>query len=114
MSNSARNLPPNDHATIQEFTNSTLEDHYVTFILYCNPTLPENLSTMELRRGFKSVPRTDGKSFETLAVFQLVSKLEKGEIPSWIALVKELGVEPPTQGGSGQKLQQYGVRLKVR
>ena len=113
---SVRSLPPNGPSVLKKLSNTTLEDHYVAFIFYCNPSLPSNLSTAELRRGFRSVPRTDGKSFETLTVFRLVGKLEKVEISTWIQLVTELGVEPPdlAKGGSGQKLQQYGVRLKVR
>lgn len=113
---SVRSLPPNSLSIVKKLTNSTLEDHYVAFILYCNPTLPSNLSTTELRKVFRSVPRTDGKSFETLTIFHLVSKLEKGEINTWNQLVTELGVEPPdiAKGGSSQKLQQYAVRLKVR
>jgi hypothetical protein len=105
-----RELPSRD------VTPENIEDAYVQFIFYCNPSLPTSLTTTELRRGFRSMPRTDGKSFETFALFELIKQYEKGEIGTWNALVMKLGVEPPdlSKNQSSQKLQQYAVRLKVR
>ena len=104
-----RTLPDRDVAP------SLFEDAYVQFIFYCNPTLSSDLATTELRRGFRSMPRADGKSFETHSLFELIRKLEKGEIGTWNNLVLQLGVEPPdaSKQQSSQKLQQYAVRLKV-
>ena len=99
----------------REVTPETLEDAYIQFIWYCNPVLAPTFSTRELRKGFLSVPRADGKIFETFNLFELVKKLESGEIGTWNYLVLELGVErpDPSKGQSNQKLGQYAVRLKV-
>ena len=109
MNESSRTLPD------KEVTAETIEDAYVQFIWYCNPTLASTYSTDELRRGFGSVPRADGKTFQTWTLFELVKRLERGEIATWNILVLELGVEKPdtSKGQSGQKLGQYAVRLKV-
>ena len=110
----ATNEPPRTLPD-KDITAETLEDAYVQFIWYCNPTLASTYSTDELRRGFASVPRADGKTFQTWALFELVRRLERGEIATWNILVVELGVEKPdtSKGQSGQKLGQYAVRLKV-
>ena len=99
----------------KEVMAETIEDAYVQFIWYCNPMLASTYSTDELRRGFGSVPRADGKTFQTWSLFELVKRLERGEIATWNVLVLELGVEKPdtSKGQSGQKLGQYAVRLKV-
>ena len=96
-------------------TADNFEDAYVQFIFYCNPSVPLLLPTAELRRGFKAVPRADGKFFETYTLFKLVQKLESGEISTWNSLVVELGVErpDPAKNQSTQKLGQYAVRCKV-
>ena len=94
---------------------STIDDAYVQFIMYCNPSVPLNTNTDELRKGFRSMPKTDGNCFDTYALFELIKKLEAKEIETWSALVIELGVEPPDPAKyqSSQKVQQFAVRMKV-
>jgi ARS binding protein 2 len=105
----SRSLP--DRSIAEE----TVEDAYVQFIFYCNPSLPASSDTTELRRGFQSMPRTDGRTFSAFTLFELIKKLEAREIETWGQLVLELGVKPPdvASGQSTQKVQQYAVRLKV-
>ncbi|KAL1959063.1 hypothetical protein VTO42DRAFT_3304 [Malbranchea cinnamomea] len=93
-------------------TDNNIDDAYVQFILYCNPGVPLTVDTGELRRAFRSIPRTDGKSFSIFALWLLVQKLYRGELKSWTHLIRELGVEPPSEGQSTQKLAQYVTRLK--
>lgn len=95
--------------------DSTIDDAYVQFILYCNPFISTTTDTTELRRGFRLMPKTDGRSFDTMALFNLIKKFEAGEIYTWSQLVVELGVEPPNvaKNQSTQKVQQFAVRLKV-
>ena len=104
-----RSLPSTD------IDNDSIDEAYVQFILYCNPSIPLVTDTTELKRGFRSMPKTDGKSFDTFALFLLIKKLEAKEIETWSQLVIELGVEPPdtTKNQSSQKVQQFAVRLKV-
>lgn len=104
-----RSLPSRD------VTDETIDDAYVAFILYCNPTVPLSVDSTELRRGFRAPPKSDGKSFETFKLFELIRKLERKEIKSWSQLALSLGVEPPNaeKKQSAQKVQQYAVRLKV-
>ncbi|KAK9374084.1 ARS binding protein 2-domain-containing protein [Lipomyces chichibuensis] len=90
---------------------ASIEDAFVQFILYCNPTLPQNLDTTELRRAFRNVPKSDGKAFEVNRLLALLRQFETGEIRTWTRLVTELGVER-TPEQSTQKIQQYAVRLK--
>lgn len=94
-----------------------MDDAYVQFILYCNPSIATDTDTTELRRGFRAPPKSDGKTFSPYTLFNLIAKLEdKADgIDNWTKLVLELGVEPPDQekGQSSQKVQQYAVRLKV-
>lgn len=99
----------------REVTDETLDDAYVAFILYCNPSVPLSVDTSELRRGLRSPPKSDGKSFSTYALFELIRKLENKELKSWSRLAILLGVEPPVpeKNQSTQKVQQYAVRLKV-
>ena len=93
----------------------TLEDAYVQFILYCNPSIFNGIDTSDLRKGFRVPPKSDGKSFESYTLFGLISRLEAKEIKTWTDLVVELGVELPdtSKSQSTQKVQQYAVRLKV-
>lgn len=97
------------------FDASTIDDTYVQFIMYCNPSIPLDTDTAELRKGFRSMPKTDGNCFDTYTLFGLIKKLEAKEIETWSALVIELGVEPPdpTKNQSTQKVQQFAVRMKV-
>lgn len=104
-----RNLPN------RSVTNESLDDAYVDFIMYCNPSLPLDTDTTELRRVFRAPPKSDGKTFSTFVLFELIRKLELKEIKTWAQLAIDLGVEPPSvgKGQSAQKVQQYAVRLKV-
>jgi hypothetical protein len=104
-----RELPSRD------LTDDTIDDAYVAFILYCNPNVPSSVDNAELRRAFRCPPRSDGKSFSVFTLFELIRKLDSGELKTWIQLATELGVEPPSieKKQSTQKVQQYAVRLKV-
>ncbi|MCJ1415391.1 hypothetical protein MMC32_001723 [Xylographa parallela] len=97
-----------------EIDNESVDEAYVQFIFYCNPSIPLTTDTTELKRGFRSMPKTDGNSFDTFALFLLIKKLEAKEIETWSQLVIELGVEPPdtAKNQSSQKVQQFAVRLK--
>lgn len=88
---------------------------YTQFILYCNPSIPDDVDTTELRKGFRAPPRSDNKSFDPFVLFGLISRLEAKEIKTWTDLVVEFGVErpDPDKNQSTQKVQQYAVRLKV-
>lgn len=92
-----------------------LDDAYVAFILYCNPTVPLTTDTSELRETFRSPPKSDGKTFSPFVLFELIQKLDNKDLKTWAQLAIELGVEPPDlgKGQSTQKIQQYAVRLKV-
>ena len=96
-----------------QINESSVEEAFVSFILYCNPSVNLEVSTTELRKGFRAPPRSDGKSFSTFNLFKLIKKLEEKELKTWTQLVIELGVEPPDLNQSTQKVQQYAVRLKV-
>ena len=104
-----RRLPPMD------VDSDSIEESYIQFMFYCNPFLAQSTDTSELRRGFRSMPKTDGKTFSTFTLFELIKKLETKEIETWSQLVVDMGVEPPdvTKNQSTQKVQQYAVRLKV-
>jgi hypothetical protein len=108
--NVPRNLPS------QDVTDEKFDDAYVSFIFYCNPAIPSDTDTQELRKAFRSAPKSDGKNFSTFTLFELIRKLELKEIKTWAQLAIDLGVEPPAieKGQSAQKVQQYAVRLKVR
>ena len=88
---------------------------YVAFVLYCNPGVPDDADSAELRRAFQTLPKSGGRAFDIFTLFTLVKKLERKELKTWAELTLALGVEPPdlTQGESAQKIQQYAVRLKV-
>jgi hypothetical protein len=98
-----------------DVSDDTFDDAYVAFIFYCNPAIPLDTDTLELRRSFRSPPKSDGKTFSTYTLFELIRKLEMKEIKTWAQLAIDLGVEPPAvdKGQSAQKVQQYAVRLKV-
>ena len=96
-------------------SEENIAPQYATFILYCNPTVPLDTDTTELKAIFLAPPKSDGKSFSTWTLFELIKKLEKKEIKTWAQLAIDLGVELPVleKGQSAQKVQQYAVRLKV-
>ncbi|EEQ90530.2 ARS binding protein Abp2 [Blastomyces dermatitidis ER-3] len=103
-----RSLPSPD------ITDTTIDDAYVSFILYCNRCVPPGTNTTELRKIFRMPPRSEGKSFCIFTLWQLIQKLDRKELKTWIQLAIELGVEPPSveKKQSTQKVQQYAVRLK--
>jgi hypothetical protein len=96
-------------------TDESLDNAFVSFILYCNPSVPHDTDTTELRKTFRSPPKSDNKTFSTFVLFELIRKLEEKEIKTWAQLAIDLGVEKPDfdKGQSSQKVQQYSVRLKV-
>ncbi|KAI2615165.1 ARS binding protein 2-domain-containing protein [Hypoxylon sp. NC1633] len=95
-------------------TSASIEDAYVSFILYCNPAVPLETNTGALRDAFRTPPKSEGKSFSTFTLFELIKKLHSKELKTWAELALKLGVEPPDhdKGQSSQKIQQYAVRLK--
>ncbi|KAJ8106551.1 hypothetical protein ONZ43_g7031 [Nemania bipapillata] len=95
-------------------TSGTIEDAYVSFILHCNPAVPLDVDTTSLREAFRTPPKSEGKSFSTFTLFELIAKLHQKEIKTWAELALRLGVDPPDheKGQSSQKIQQYAVRLK--
>ena len=94
---------------------NSIDDAYAQYILYCNPTIPLDVDTTELKKGFRAPPKSDAKTFSPFTLYNLVTQLENKEIKTWTELVLKLGVEPPdaTKNQSTQKVQQYAVRLKV-
>jgi hypothetical protein len=104
-----RSLPSRD------ISDATIDDAYVEFIFYCNPDVSSSTDSTELRRIFRSPPRSEGKSFSIFTLWELIQKLDRKELKTWIQLAMELGVEPPSaeKKQSTQKVQQYAVRLKV-
>ena len=104
-----RELPSRD------IDDTSIDDAYVQFIMYCNPSIPANVDTSELKKGFRTPPKSDGKTFSPYILFGLISRLETKDIKTWTQLVIDLGVEPPdaAKNQSSQKVQQYAVRLKV-
>jgi hypothetical protein len=105
-----RSLPSQQFSGDQAF-----EDAYVEFILYCNPAIPQDVNTHDLRKNFASPPRSDSKTFSTKKLFELLQQLDRKELKTWTELALKLGVEKPAieKGQSSQKVQQYSVRLKV-
>ena len=99
----------------RQVDESTIDDAYAQYILYCNPTIPLDVDTTELKKGFRAPPKSDAKTFSPFTLYNLVSQLENKEIKTWTELVLKLGVEPPdtSKNQSTQKVQQYAVRLKV-
>ena len=104
---------PNDRSLPdRNVTEDTIEDAYVAFILYCNPSVSLDIDTTDLRKSFRQLPRSGNKAFDVYHLMQLIEKHEKKEIRTWTQLVLDLGVQK-TPDSSAQKLQQYAVRLKV-
>ncbi|QKX62416.1 uncharacterized protein TRUGW13939_09577 [Talaromyces rugulosus] len=99
---------------LRDVTDETIDDAYVAFIMYCNPNVPATANSIELRKTFRGPPRSDGKSFSTFVLWELIRKLDRKELKTWIQLAIEMGVEPPSleKKQSTQKVQQYAVRLK--
>ena len=99
----------------RQVDENSIDDAYAQYILYCNPTIPLDVDTTELKKGFRAPPKSDAKTFSPFTLYNLVSQLENKEIKTWTELVLKLGVEPPdaTKNQSTQKVQQYAVRLKV-
>ncbi|KAL1623864.1 hypothetical protein SLS54_004329 [Diplodia seriata] len=110
------NFVPSDRAlpAADNVSSGNIDEIYAAFVLYCNPYFPSNHDTSELKKIFKKPPMSDNKTFDPYNLFELLKKLEKGEIKTWIQLALDLGVEPPDveKGQSTQKVQQYAVRLK--
>ena len=106
---------PNRVLPSVEVKDETMDNAYVDFIMYCNPAIPADIDTTELRKSFRSPPKSDGKNFSPFVLFGLISRLEAKDIKTWTQLVTELGVELPdaAKNQSTQKVQQYAVRLKV-
>lgn len=114
--NTHSNIAPAERTLPSTAVNdSSIEDAYVQFILFCNPSVPIDVDTTELRKIFQAPPKSDGKSFSPFTLFDLIRRLEVQDIKTWTQLVIELGVEKPdaAKNQSSQKVQQYAVRLKV-
>jgi hypothetical protein len=96
-------------------TSTSIEDAYVSFILYCNPAVPLDTDVSGLKETFRIPPKSDGKAFSTFTLFELIKQLNTKELKTWADLAVKLGVTPPDtqKGQSSQKIQQYAVRLKV-
>ncbi|KAF1990608.1 hypothetical protein K402DRAFT_389535 [Aulographum hederae CBS 113979] len=94
--------------------DNTIDDAFASFILFCNPSFSTSIDTSELKKVFRTPPKSDGKSFSTWTLFELIRKYDAGDIKTWTELALELGVEKPSheKGQSTQKVQQYSVRLK--
>lgn len=105
-----RSPPPRD------VSDDSIDNTYANFILYCNPNFPTSIDTTELVKLFRTPPKSDGNSFSTWALFELIKKFDAKEIKTWTQLALDLGVKSPDtdKGQSTQKVQQYSVRLKVR
>ncbi|KAL7624761.1 hypothetical protein AAE478_006333 [Parahypoxylon ruwenzoriense] len=95
-------------------TRTSIEDAYVSFVLYCNPAVPLETDTAALREAFRTPPKSEGKNFSTFTLFELIKQLHSKKLKTWAELALKLGVEPPDhdKGQSAQKIQQYAVRLK--
>ena len=100
---------------LREVDDKSIDEAYIQFVMYCNPSIPADVDTSELKKGFRTPPKSDGKTFSPYILFGLISRLEAKDIKTWTQLVIELGVEPPdaAKNQSSQKVQQYAVRLKV-
>ena len=112
----SHNAPIERELPVREVDDNSIDDAYVQFIMYCNPSIPATVDTSELKKGFRTPPKSDGKTFSPYTLFGLISRLENKDIKTWTQLVMELGVEPPdaAKNQSSQKVQQYAVRLKVQ
>lgn len=107
-------LPADRALPSRDVTDDSIDEAYAQFILYCNPGFGLDADTSELRKAFRTPPKSESKSFSTFRLFELIAKLEAKEIKTWTELALELGVEKPNaeKGQSTQKVQQYTVRLK--
>ena len=105
---SGRRLPP------RQITRESIGAAFAAFILYANPSIPASTDTSELHKVFKAPPKSEGKTFDVFKLWELIRRLDNGELKTWVQLALELGVEPPStsNGQSAQKIQQYVVRLK--
>lgn len=113
LSKNAPSFTPTDRSLPDKrVSDATLDDAYVSFILYCNPSIPLDCDTTELRKVFRQPPKSDGKTFNVFHLLELIEKFERKDIKTWSRLAIELGVER-TPDSSAQKVQQYAVRLKV-
>lgn len=102
-------LPP------RNVREDTIEDAYVQFILCCNPAVPPDTDPTALKEAFRVPPKSEGKTFSTFHLYQLIGQLtQREEVKTWGDLALRLGVEPPKheKNQSTQKIQQYAVRLK--
>ena len=109
------NFTPEDRSLPdRDASDDTFDEAYVQFILYCNPSFSLDTDITELKRVFRNPPKSDGKSFSTFTLYELLKKLDAKELKTWTELALELGVEKPDveRGQSSQKVQQYSVRLK--
>ncbi|KAI4167138.1 MAG: hypothetical protein LQ343_007442 [Gyalolechia ehrenbergii] len=97
-----------------EITDESIDQAYVDFIYYCNPSVPSDTNPAELKKNFRAPPQSDSKKFSPFKLYGLISKLENKDIKTWAQLVVDLGVElpDPAKNQSAQKVQQYAVRLK--
>ncbi|KAL8964011.1 MAG: hypothetical protein Q9183_004774 [Haloplaca sp. 2 TL-2023] len=97
-----------------DITDESIDQAYVDFIFYCNPSIPIDVDATELKKGFRNPPMSDGKKFSPFTLYGLIARLESKDIKTWVQLVTELGVEhpDPAKNQSSQKVQQYAVRLK--
>lgn len=108
-------IPQDRSLPDRNVTDANIDDAYVSFILYCNPSFPLSVDTQELRKVFRTPPKSDGHSFSIFTLYELIKRYEAKEIKTWTELALLLGVEKPSmeKGQSSQKVQQYSVRLKV-
>lgn len=107
-------IPADRSLPSRDVSDESIDEAYAQFILYCNPSFGIDADTSELKKAFRTPPKSESKSFSTFRLFELISKLEAKEIKTWTELALELGVEKPNaeKGQSTQKVQQYTVRLK--
>ena len=107
-------IPADRSLPSRNVSDETIDDAYAMFILYCNPSFSTDTDPSELKKAFRTPPKSESKSFSTFRLFELIGKLEAKEIKTWTELALELGVEKPNaeKKQSTQKVQQYTVRLK--
>ena len=87
---------PDDRAApSRNVSDETIDDAYAGFILYCNPNFPTSIDTTELVKLFRIPPKSDGNSFSTWTLFELIRKYDAKEIKTWTQLALDLGVKSP-------------------
>ena len=42
---------------MREIDDHSIDDAYVQFIMYCNPSIPANVDASELKKGFRAPPK---------------------------------------------------------